>query len=742
MLMMVMQNQSIGYATQSLDATQLAKLIAGEDVKLQGKTYAEDGKYDDYKISLYYNAKKQDLEITNLGSKNDVVPNMKTVLKNNSLLSKIKNVNLVQFYCIGKSAFEDMVALESVDFRKSNITEMKEDAFSGCKAYKYMDLPDTLLKIGTNAFNDCIALRKLSIPKLVNSIGVNILMGASDYVKIEVDKDNAYYAVAQGCLYRKSSGEAIVVRKEENKKTIKISQPEITKMNCYLGDLEIDELDLSESKIEELNSNMFYNSKTIKKVFLPQTCKKIGEACFKNSSLSYINGLENITELGDYAFSNCSLLGGKIELNEELKILGKGVFMYCSLIENVSFPENLETIEQYALKGCSLIKNITLPSNLKKIGQYAFDGCKRIENVEFPDSLEELGEGAFNICTSLKEIDTNKIKVMGKMAFANCSSLQDVVIGEKLLVLPEKCFFFTNIVNLKLGSSLKEIKENVFGKQDIKKIVVTSKTTNLPIEDKNSGIYRAQLHGYKDSVALSNCREEGHVGEIYYLEEKPNTTQTPSEDSSGEEETPDMSDSDSDWEDNLTGPESNGDSNDEVNDSEGGNKDVTTSVTNTTAVANTTQVANTAQQPAKETPVNPLTTQTPSMEMIMNSVRENLSKNLLSEMTASPGKNELKKTTLVKDKNAFANLKVTKLKCKQKKKKIKISFQKMTSAKKYEIRYSEKKNFKTYHTLVSKKTALSINKLSKNKTYYVKVRAIGKENAKTKWSTTKKIILK
>ena len=73
-----------------------------------------------------------------------------------------------------------------------------------------------------------------------------------------------------------------------------------------------------------------------------------------------------------------------------------------------------------------------------------------------------------------------------------------------------------------------------------------------------------------------------------------------------------------------------------------------------------------------------------------------------------------------------------------KKKSAKISWKKVKDAKKYQIQYSLKKNFKQATTKTSKKVAITIKKLKNKKTYYFRVRAVNGTN-KGAWSKVKTV---
>lgn len=77
--------------------------------------------------------------------------------------------------------------------------------------------------------------------------------------------------------------------------------------------------------------------------------------------------------------------------------------------------------------------------------------------------------------------------------------------------------------------------------------------------------------------------------------------------------------------------------------------------------------------------------------------------------------------------------------------KIVVKWKKSAAAKGYQLQYSTSKKFKSKKTKTTNKTSLTIKKLKKKKTYYIRVRAYKTVNGKKsygKWSSVKKIKIK
>jgi hypothetical protein len=75
--------------------------------------------------------------------------------------------------------------------------------------------------------------------------------------------------------------------------------------------------------------------------------------------------------------------------------------MLCDSLRNISIPDSITNIDEYAFLGCESITNITIPNSVTKIGDGAFAYCKSLTSIVLPDSLVSIGEQVFEGCPSL-----------------------------------------------------------------------------------------------------------------------------------------------------------------------------------------------------------------------------------------------------------------------------------------------------------------------------------------------------
>ena len=137
---------------------------------------------------------------------------------------------------------------------------------------------------------------------------------------------------------------------------------------------------------------------------------------------------DGVTSLGD-----CVLHGfdGKhdaesleeVTLPEGLTYLGNYAFFGAAKLKSITLPGTLTTIGIGAFDGCAGLTDITIPSNVKTIKEGAF-GATGLTSVTLSDNLETLGQGVFRGCPQLTSIHIPKsVKSMGAEMFGYCDAL-------------------------------------------------------------------------------------------------------------------------------------------------------------------------------------------------------------------------------------------------------------------------------------------------------------------------------
>ncbi|MBR1823326.1 MAG: leucine-rich repeat domain-containing protein [Ruminococcus sp.] len=133
--------------------------------------------------------------------------------------------------------------------------------------------------------------------------------------------------------------------------------------------------------VTETANGAFYGCRSLKRVVLPPTMRKIGDSSF-------------------YA---CGSLKEAI-LPASLEKLGCSAFCGCTELEHIIIPDIVREIPESCFRACTALTEVNVPSGIKHIGNYAFSGCTSLERVTLGDGLSTIGERAFFMCGRLDNI--------------------------------------------------------------------------------------------------------------------------------------------------------------------------------------------------------------------------------------------------------------------------------------------------------------------------------------------------
>lgn len=264
---------------------------------------------------------------------------------------------------IGNGCFANDTNLVTIDLSKTSDT-IGDEAFYGCTKLMSVNLAN-VKNIGKYAFADCSGLGEVLIP-IVETIGQGAFGRYSQFASAPCFET----IVLPNTL--KFIGEGAFVY---NKKLKSVTIP---------------------SSVTSIGEYAFAYCTALQSVTLPDNVTEIPSYMFGGcESLSAIN-LENVTKIGDYAFTLASLTTANID---KAVSIGEGAFAQTGLSRSIS-ASKLENIGKYAFQATNIIL-FNAPA-LKTIGDSAFEKAIMLASFTFSNKLESVGVGAFYGCSSLR----------------------------------------------------------------------------------------------------------------------------------------------------------------------------------------------------------------------------------------------------------------------------------------------------------------------------------------------------
>ena len=172
--------------------------------------------------------------------------------------------------------------------------------------------------------------------------------------------------------------------------------------------------------ITQIGDYAFSNCSSAESVSIPDSVTRIGLYAFLNcSGLKNVTLSENITYVGTYnAFAGCTSLTEINVHNQNQNFQSKNGILYNKDGRNlVAFPnqanysesifEGVTQIHGAAFRGNTTIENLNVPGNVKSIGDYAFYYAEGVKKVMLNEGFKSFGPNwghSFSYCSSLEEI--------------------------------------------------------------------------------------------------------------------------------------------------------------------------------------------------------------------------------------------------------------------------------------------------------------------------------------------------
>lgn len=208
----------------------------------------------------------------------------------------------------------------------------------------------------------------------------------------------------------------------------------------------------------------------------------IGNAAFRDSSVTSVTIPASVTEIGSNAFADCTNLtsvnyegdwsnltiqsgnpavqdaanaplfdfeftpdntavivtnykynGAAADVTIPSRYKGKPVTtighaaFFNSAVTSVTIPDSVTSISDDAFVNCPQLTNISIPNSVTYIGFFAFGSCTSLKSITLPSSLSSISGALFSGCSQLTTIHIPvSVTSIGNNAFADCPSLMTV----------------------------------------------------------------------------------------------------------------------------------------------------------------------------------------------------------------------------------------------------------------------------------------------------------------------------
>lgn len=205
------------------------------------------------------------------------------------------------------------------------------------------------------------------------------------------------------------------------------------------------------AEIEDIGYRAFDGCTSLTSITIPESVKAVGSYAFNNCAGSlYINSNTIASEsyptweqrptAGSGWLSNAKFT--KLIFGSAIESIGDFAFVSWGTITEIDFTNavNLHTIGNEVFGG-SNITTLSLPQAVKYIGRQAFENCLSLEELLVSDSLLSIGESAFRYCNKLREFAIPySVETISMQAFRGCGALQSIKFGAGLTTISWSSF--------------------------------------------------------------------------------------------------------------------------------------------------------------------------------------------------------------------------------------------------------------------------------------------------------------
>ncbi|HJI91482.1 MAG TPA: leucine-rich repeat domain-containing protein [Oscillospiraceae bacterium] len=380
----------------------------------------------------------------------------------------------------------------------NNVTSIGDSAFRSCTSLIGVTIPDSVTSIGASAFGYCTSLTSVTIPDSVTSIGASAFYDTAYYNdESNWDKDVLYLS---NCLIDTNDNFKLTTDYTIKDGTRIIADSAFSNFDNLIS------VTIPDS-VTSIGNSVFEDCTNLASITIGNGVTSIGASAFYDTA--YYNDESNWDKDVLY-LSNCLIdtnynfdLTTDYIIKDGTRIIADSAFRWSG-ITNVTIPDSVTSIGNYAFEDCTNLASITIGNGVTSIGRWAFyntayyndesnwntgvlyiSDCLIDTNDDFDsttdyiikDGTRIIANYAFSGCTSLTSVTIpNSVTSIGSSAFDSCRSLRNVTIPNSVTSIGFGAFYdCTNLTNVYYAGTEDE-------------------WNNITISDENENLTNATIH--------------------------------------------------------------------------------------------------------------------------------------------------------------------------------------------------------------------------------------------------------
>ena len=340
-----------------------------------------------------------------------------------------------------------------------NTIQISSEAFYGCKNLKTIAIPNSITYIYNNAFYGCDNLEHVIVendtPFSISSSAFpnksSITLHVPEGAKTKYEAANFWSEFKDIVEVKQHNEGTSFTAKTTEGITMTFTVLSNSDLTCSVGRTSLNDH-------SPAIDNSYYGPITIPKTVDGYTVTKIDQNAFQGCNINNISIPNTITSIGDYAFSGCDDLS------------------------SITIPTSVTSIGLYAFNGCTSLTAFHLPANVVEIGTYVLAGCNSLESVTVDEDNSKFDSR--NNCNAIIETESNKLYAGCKNSMITNGiteikdgafygiSLNNTNLPETIVEIGKSAFAYSSFDNLRIPKSVTYLGYNAFYKATIDSLLI------------------------------------------------------------------------------------------------------------------------------------------------------------------------------------------------------------------------------------------------------------------------------
>lgn len=275
------------------------------------------------------------------------------------------------------------------------------------------------------------------------------------------------------------------------------------------------------TKLKTIGDNAFDNRFLTGPLVLPEGLDSIGKEAFQKNYITEVTIPESVRAIGQYAFYyNQSLKS--VTLNNRMELINQSLFNNCKKLAVVRGGRNVKIVDQFAFSRCDSLRSISDITPVT-INSSAFYYCRKLESLNF-SRIKSIGYESFGNCFGLKEADLTTLTSIYGRSFIGCTGLKKVTFGNDITTIKSEAFNGCDALEeVVLGSSINSLETDCF-KSDQNKLKRVYITAPAPPAVGSTPFYSpSSVTLYVPEYAMVSYKLDNYWSQFTKVEPNPNT---------------------------------------------------------------------------------------------------------------------------------------------------------------------------------------------------------------------------